>query len=450
MRGMLASLVALLTSAGILLAGGGLSGTLVAVRANIDGFSLTTIGLLMSSYYLGFIGGCYATPGMVRRAGHIRAFTALAAIAAVTMMTFPLKSNVVLWIFLRVIMGFCFAGLYMIIESWINEKATNDNRGKVLSVYRIVDFAAMTIGQYLLVLADPKSFVLFSIVAMLITISIVPVAMTRVEGPSPPEQTQLGLKKLMRVSPLALSGAFAVGFANSAFWAISPVFVQQLGYGAGMVATFMSAVIVCGAVAQWPIGSLSDLVDRRLVLIGVSGAAALAGVFLMVQGPSSAGMLILGAALFGVFAMPVFGLSAAYANDFAEPHEFVAVSGGLLLVYGVGSVFGPIAAPIVMNMAGPSALFGYTALIHVALVLFGLYRLTQRDALPPEEQGEYVPVPRTTPAVFEIDPRATEEEDQVNDEGKSNDGAPAAERDEGEESAPAHSSLLSASSSPSV
>ena len=407
---MLSSLAALLLSAGILLAGGGLQGTLVSVRANLEGFPLPVIGLMMSIYYAGFIAGCFVTPGLVRRAGHIRAFAALAAILAATVLTYAIDVNVPLWFCLRVVTGFCFAGLYMIIESWINEKATNENRGKVLSVYRIVDFAALTVGQYLLVLAEPSGFVLFSLVAILTALSIVPVAMTRVEGPTPPEQTRLDVGKLWRVSPLGMAGALAVGFANGAFWAVGPVFVLQLGYGAGMVATFMSAAIVLGAIAQWPIGFVSDLVDRRLVIIGSAGAACIAGGLLWWAAPSSPAALIFCAAAFGIFAMPLFGLSAAHANDYAETDEFVAVSGGLLVIYGVGSIAGPFIGAFIMGAFGPFSLFAYTALIHLALVAFGLYRLTQRAGLSPDEQGDYVAVPRTTPAVFEIDPRSAEEE----------------------------------------
>ena len=410
MRRMLLSLAALLISAGILLAGGGLQGTLISLRANIEGFSLPLIGLMMSIYYVGFIAGCFATPGMVRRVGHIRTFTALAAIAAAAFLTYAIDVNVASWMFLRVVTGFCFAGLYMIIESWINEKSTNQNRGKVLSVYRIVDLGALTIGQFLLVTADPASFVLFSLVAILVSLSIVPVAMTRVAGPKPPEQTKLNLRKLWRVSPLGVAGAFAVGLANGSFWAIGPVFVQTLGYDTTMVATFMSAAIIAGAAAQWPIGHLSDLVDRRKILIATAAAASGAGILLMTTAASAPGLLIFGVAVFGVFAIPVFGLSAAHSNDHAEPHEFVSVSGGLLMVYGAGSIAGPVIAAFVINAAAPAALFGYTAVVHAALALFGLYRMTQRKNVAPDEQADYVPIPRTSPAVFEIDPRSVEEQ----------------------------------------
>ncbi|GJL94181.1 MAG: MFS transporter [Hyphococcus sp.] len=405
MRRMLISLAALLISAGILLAGGGLQGTLVSIRANMEGFSLFTIGVLSSGYYAGFIAGCLATPGMVARAGHIRAFAALSAMAAAAALTYALSVEITLWVSLRILTGFCFAGLYMIIESWINEKSSNENRGQVLSVYRIVDLTAMTIGQFLLTAADPKSFVLFSLVAVLICVSIVPVAMTKAIAPEPLAQAKLNLPKLLRVSPFAVAGALAVGLSNGAFWAIGPVYVIELGFGTGMVATFMSVAIIVGALAQWPIGYLSDLIDRRKVLIITALAACASGLFLSSVDASTTWMVLAGGGLYGAFAMSIFGLSAAHANDHAESNEFVIVTAGLLLIYGMGSVVGPILAPLAMNVAGAQSLFLYTAVIHSTLFGFGVIRLFVRRSLPADQQEDYVLMPKTTPGAIELDPR---------------------------------------------
>ncbi|MFQ5562328.1 MAG: MFS transporter [Parvularculaceae bacterium] len=407
---MLLSLAALLASAAILLAGGGLQGTLVAVRANLENFPLPVIGLLMSTYYVGFIAGCLIAPSMVARAGHIRTFGALAAMAAAAALIYALSVHIVLWLALRLLTGFCFAGLYMIVESWINEKCGNRDRGKVLSVYRIVDLVAMTVGQFLLTLAPPEGFALFSLVSILITLSIVPVAMTKSIAPEPLTQTRLNVAKLFRISPFAAAGVLGVGMANGAFWALGPVYVQKLGFDLEMVAMFMSVAIVAGALAQWPIGYLSDLLDRRKVLLWTGAAAAASGAFLSAVGVASPTLLLLGGALYGVFAMPIFGLSAAHANDHAEADEFVSISSGLLLVYGVGSIAGAAIAPLLMDATGPAALFAYTAGVHSLLFAFGFYRILGSPAVPADEQADYVPVPRTSPAVFEIDPRSGDDE----------------------------------------
>ena len=400
------ALGSLFVSSAILLAGGALQNTLVSVRANIEGFQLQAIGVVMAGYYAGFILGCLMTPEMVRRVGHIRVFAALAAIAAASSLIFAIEPSTWLWTGLRVVVGFSFAGLYMLIESWINERSTNANRGQVLAIYRVVDFAAMTAGQYLLLLADPAGFVLFSIVAVLIALSIVPVALTRIEHPSPPREAKLNLRRLWTVSPLAAAGCFVVGLTNGAFWSIGPIYVQQMGYGSAMIATFMSAAILAGAAAQYPLGYLSDVLDRRMVLIVASLGATIAGFALMIAGASSEFAILAGAAGYGIFAMAIFGLAAAHANDHAEGEDFVAITGGLLLVYGLGSVAGPLVSPSIMASFGPSALFGYTAVMHAGLVLFGLYRTARRRNVPSEEQEDFVIARPTTPAVFEFDPRS--------------------------------------------
>ncbi|NNE42063.1 MAG: MFS transporter [Marinicaulis sp.] len=409
MQRMLLSLAALLISAGILLAGGGLQGTLVSVRANIEGFSLPIIGLISSGYYAGFVAGCVMAPAMVARAGHIRAFAALSALAASAALAYALSIEVVVWVALRVVTGFAFAGLYMIIESWINERTNNENRGQVLSVYRIVDLSAMTIGQFLLTAADPSGFSLFSLVAILICLSIVPIAMTKSTTPEPLTQAKLNLRKLIAVSPFAVAGALTVGLSNGAFWAIAPVYVVQLGFGTAMIATFMSVAIIAGALAQWPIGMLSDRFDRRRVLIATAFAAAASGAVLGLLGGTSTDAMLISAAFFGAFSMSIFGLSAAHANDHAESHEFVIVSAGLLLVYGAGSIAGPILAPLAMSYSGPAGLFMYTCSIHILLFLFGLVRLAISESLPADQQEDYVVIPKTTPAVLEIDPRSDDE-----------------------------------------
>jgi MFS family permease len=411
MRAIFSSVGALLISAAILLAGGGLLGTLVAVRAQLEGFPLPVIGLMMSFYYLGFVAGCFATPYVVARVGHIRSFGAFAALTAAASLCYVLALNIPLWLVLRLVTGFCFAALYMIIESWINEKSTNETRGQVLSIYRMVDLIAITLGQFMLTWADPAGFVLFSLVALCVCISIVPVSLTVAMAPEPLTKTSLNLKKLMRVSPLAVLGALAVGLSNGAFWGISPIFVQELGYDLFMVALFISAAIISGALAQVPIGWFSDRIDRRVVLILMGGASAASGVFLCFLAPVSQFYLLAGGCLYGIFGMSLFGLSAAHANDYAESDEFVAVSGGLLLIYGLGAILGPVLAPLVMEFTSPSYMFAYTAVIHGALFLFGLFRLTRRESVPVDDQEDYVPAgPRTTPAFFEIDPRSVVEE----------------------------------------
>lgn len=406
----LIALAAILIAATILLIGNGLQNSLLAIRANFEGFSLTITGLLLSIYYVGFIVGCRATPWLVMRVGHIRCFTALASVASTSALIHILIVEPTSWLILRAASGFCFAGLTMIVESWMNEEATNENRGSVLSIYRILDFIAATVGQWLLTIADPKGFALFLGVSILISLSLVPVALTTTRMPRQITSSKLNLKKLFQISPLAAVGATCVGTANGALWAIGPVFVLGIGFGIHEAAAFMSSIILAGALAQWPVGYLSDLVDRRKVLISVSGIACICGLALFFVGAQSLNSLLICAGLLGFFALPMFGLCVAHANDFATADEYVEVNGGLLLLFGIGAVIGPVVASFFMEHIAPSALFLHTAIIHCSLVLYGLYRMTQRAPVPLEEQGPYVPVPRTSPVVFELDPRAPEKE----------------------------------------
>jgi MFS family permease len=405
MRAVLSSIGALLISAAILLAGGGLLGTLVAVSAELNGFPLIAIGFLSSAYFAGFMAGCLATPHLVKRVGHVRVFAALSSLVAACALAHMLFINVPSWTILRALTGFSFAGLYMLIESWINEQSPNDKRGQVLSIYRMVDLAAITVGQFLLTLADPKDFMLFSLVAILISLAIFPISLSTSKAPMAVTSTKLNIRKLVRISPLAVVGCFAVGLSSGAFWGVAPVFVQQLGHPVFMVSVFMSVVIFAGAVMQWPMGWLSDKIGRRKVLILASLGGVVSGIFLWKLAPQSLGLMMAGGVLYGMFAMQIFGMAAAHANDYAQPDEFVSISGGLLLIYGVGSVIGPSIAPIVMSLAGPSSMFAYTAVVQGLLAIYALYRLTQRDA--PEDSDEYVPVarPRAALLVLRSDPR---------------------------------------------
>ena len=405
MRAVLSSIGALLISAAILLAGGGLLGTLVAVSAELNGFPLVAIGFLSSAYFAGFMAGCLATPYLVKRVGHVRVFAALSSLVAACALSHMLLVNVPSWAILRALTGFSFAGLYMLIESWINEQSPSDKRGQVLSIYRMVDLAAITVGQFLLTLADPKEFVLFSLVAILISLAVFPISLSTSKAPMAVTSTKLNIRKLAKTSPLAVVGCFVVGLSSGAFWGVAPVFVQQLGHPLLMVSVFMSVVIFAGALMQWPMGWLSDEIGRRKVLILVSIGGALSGVFLWKLAPQSLAFLMAGGVLYGMFAMQIFGMAAAHANDYAQADEFVSISGGLLLIYGIGSVIGPSVAPIVMSVAGPSAMFAYTAVVQGLLAVYGLYRLTQREA--PEDSADYVAVarPRAGWLILRSDPR---------------------------------------------
>lgn len=403
-----AAIGALLLSVAIMVTGNGLQTTLITVRANLEAFDATQIGLLISSYYAGFAAGCVALPYLVARVGHIRTFAALAAVASGTALIYPMVIEPWVWWLLRALAGFAFAGLYTVIESWLNDRATNRNRGGLFSVYRVVELSASTGGLLLLNVASPEGFQLFSVAAILIALALVPVAVTRAVAPAPVAAARLRPGRLYKASPLGVVGIFLVALANSAYWGLTPVFVQRIGYGIAEVSLVMAALLVGGAVAQYPVGWLSDRFDRRTVLIVTAALSAVAGAGMAAVAQLGSFPVLLGASVaFGALSMPLYSLLIAHTNDFLEPGEFVQASGGLLLIYGIGAVIGPTLGSWVMLERPAWLLFFYTAAVHVTLVLFGLWRATRRAPPPAEEQGKFTaPPPLTTPQGFELDPRA--------------------------------------------
>ena len=392
----ISAIAALLFAAAILYAGNGLQSTLLSVRGDIEGFPTTVIGLLASAYYAGFILGCRLVPGMIQGVGHIRAFVALASIASSSALAHILFVEPIAWGGLRFITGFSFAGLTMVLESWINERATNENRGKILSVYRIVDLGAVTIGNGLLAIAPPEGFQLFVLVSILISIALVPVALTRSSSPAPLETAKLDIVQLYKVSPVGAIGAAATGLANAAFWGMAPVYVQELGYGAAAIAAFMSTAIIGAGLFQFPTGWLSDKMDRRMVIFASSllgtGASALLATFAGLSENAMLGFSF----LFGAFIIPVFGICAAHANDHAAVGKAVATSGGLLLLYGVGSVVGALVGALVMSAFEPAALFWYIAGVYLVLAVFTLLRIgIKRRPRIIGKKSRYIPMAKS-------------------------------------------------------
>lgn len=393
----------LLVAAAILLAGNGLQGTLLAVRANIEGFPTSLIGVLMSAYFAGFVLGCRFNPSFIKSVGHIRTFLALASIASAAALIHPLYVDVWMWAILRAVTGFCFAGLIMVIESWINERATNANRGEILSVYRVIDLTATTAGNALLATANPAGFQLFAVVSILMSLALVPVALTKTDAPKPIETARLNIPRLFKLSPVAAVGAPMIGLANASFWGVGAVYAQKLGYNTAQIASFISVVIIGAALLQWPLGWLSDRIDRRRVMLGASLLGVASALALAAFGGKSAELLLVLGALFGAFVIPMFGLTAAHANDHAQVGEAVSTNGGLLLLHGCGSVVGATLGATVMSIFGPPSLFVYIAVVYVFFSAFCLYRILTSPPVPEAQKSPFTPLPKhPVPTVFEI------------------------------------------------
>ena len=409
---MIASVSALLTSLALLLAGNGLLTLLLPTRAALDGVATGAIGLAMSGYFVGYVAGCLLTPRIVQRVGHIRSFSALAALAAATALAYALAGDAVAWFMLRALSGIAMSGLTMIVESWLNDRATDETRGKIISVYRIVDLSAVSVGQLLLSVAPPAGFELFSLSAILIVLALVPTAVSTAQAPAPIQNVKIRLFYLWRISPLGLAAALAVGVGNGAFWSLGAVFGQKTGLDTVGISLFMTATVVGGAVMQVPIAALDRLFDRRLILIGVALATSVVSAIAAFLAPISVTWAVISGFVLGGLFLPIYGLALAHANDRLEAGDFVVMSGGLLLTYGLGAIVGPPIASFLMEASGPRALFLHISVVWLLLVLFGLWRLKARPPVALEEQAELVPTPRGG-TMFELDPRVEEAEPDV-------------------------------------
>lgn len=375
---------ALLLSTSLLLMGNGLQGALLPVRGGLEGFSPAALGVLGSAYFLGFAGGCISGPRVIARSGHIRAFAAAVAIASATVLAHAMVVNPLVWWILRAITGACLATLFMIIESWLNEKSSNEDRGRVFSLYTIIQLTVIALGQLILTIAEPTDFPLFCVASILISLSAVPLVLTRASVPEPVEATYFDPRRLFATSPVGVIACLVVGLTNGSFWSLAPLFVQDSGGTAEQVAFFMSATVIAGAVGQWPLGRVSDRIDRRRVIQVAGSGAALPGLGLGWLSGLSPNLVLLGGVGYGLFAFPLYAVSVAHTNDFVSPEGYVEAASGLLLVFALGAVVGPLVASALISYWGAWSLFVFTAGIHAALVLYVMARMPMR-ARPKKE-----------------------------------------------------------------
>jgi MFS family permease len=405
--------LALLVSTVFLLSGNGLHSLLLPLRGASEGFSTNDLGLLGSGWAVGFVLGCLTAPTVVARVGHIRAFACSAACAAIIVLLNGILVHPLAWIFLRAGSGFFLAGAFMIIESWLNERTSNESRGTVFAVYLSVTYFALTAGQFGVAAGDPRTSTLFMVGAILFCLAVLPTALSTAASPRPLVRARLDLKKLFHNSPVAFVTVLLVGCVNGAVGTLAAVWGAQIGLATGFIALMVGIMIVSGAVTQYPVGRISDLTDRRYVIAGAAFLASLAGLAIVVLKPASPELVIPLAGLYGAMTYPIYGLAVAHANDYAEASDFVAVSGGLLLLYGFGTMVGPLAGSAAMTTLGPQALFLVTLIAHSAMAGYAIFRTYRRAPIPENVREAYqtVPSPKaiTTPETAALDPRAEDQ-----------------------------------------
>lgn len=383
---------ALLLGIGFIMLGNGLQGTLLGVRATLEGFPTTVTGFVMTGYYAGFLVGSWLAPKILERVGHIRVFAALASIASASILVHAIFVDPWTWGAMRLATGFAYAGLYVVAESWLNDRATNETRGQILSIYMIVTLGGMALGQLLLNAGDPGDFQLFILISVLISVALVPISLTATRAPDFEAPTPVGLMELYSISPLGIFGSFANGVAAGTVFGMGAVYAGLSGMNTAQTSLFMGAIITGGMMMQWPIGWLSDIFDRRRVIAAVAvTAAGLAAIGAYAELPFWGEVLV--ALAFGGASLPMYSLCGAHTNDYLKPDQMVGASSGLILINGLGAALGPGAVSAAMEFVGPDGFFWWLATIFLVIGAFALYRMARRQSVPLADQGSFVAMP---------------------------------------------------------
>ncbi len=388
------SFSALFASISLLQLSSGAIGPLDVLSGVQEGFTTTQIGLLGSAHFTGFFIGCWWAPRLMGEVGHSRAFAAFAAAGAIGAIAHPLMVQPLAWAALRLMTGLCVAGCYTVIEAWMQAKLTNQNRGRVMASYRVVDTVASAMAQLMIGALAPASYMSYNILAILCCACLFPLTLTKLKQPATPKSPRLRPIKTMMTSPLGAAGVIVAGISGASFRMVGPFYGGEIGLTAPQIGYFLASVLVGGALAQFPVGFLADKFDRRKVLIGISALGIVASVLFASLSPTNFLEIALLAALFGAFTYPVFSISTAHANDFAKAESVVELNASLMFLYGIGAIFSPLIASILIEKFGPSALFVFIAVAHVFLVAFGLYRMLVRE--PRLHKTRYTYVPRTS------------------------------------------------------
>ena len=393
---------ALLLGMLLLMLGNGVQSTLLGVRGAIEGFSTFELSIIMSGYFVGFLGGSRITPLLIRRVGHIRVFAALASLVSAILILYPTITDPWVWIALRVFFGFCFSGVYVTAESWLNNAVTNENRGKALSLYLIVQMAGMVAAQSFLLTGDPSGFILFVIPSVLVSLSFLPILLSINPTPAFEATKPLSLRELYGISPLGCVGVFMLGGVFSAQFAMAAVYGTEAGFSVAQISLLVGVIYTGALLFQYPIGWISDRMDRRLLIMMVSLGGGAAGMLGAISGNVYA--LVLGAAFFvGGLSNPLYALLIAYTNDMIEGEDMAAASGGLIFINGVGAIAGPLITGWMMGVIGPSGFWLFIGALMTATGVYAAWRMYSRPAAPaPDETVSYAPLtPTATPVAVE-------------------------------------------------
>jgi MFS family permease len=391
---LLISFAALFLSVVLLQLGSGGVAPLDALSGSDLGFSNSQIGILGSSHFFGFFIGCWWAPRLMGEVGHSRSFAAFVAAGTIGIIAHMMVVNPMAWALLRMLSGLCVAGCYTIIEAWLQAKATNDTRGRVMGVYRIVDICGSLGAQLVIGVLSPAAYFSYNLLAILLCAALLPVVVSKSEEPAMPAAPRLRPRLAWDRSPLAAMGVVVSGITGAAFRMVGPIYGLEVGLSPHQIAVFLAAYVLGGALVQLPLGWLADRFDRRWVLIGISVASLASCALTIAVAGFGAELIYLAAAFFGATTMPVFSVSTAHGHDFASDDERVELSAAFMFLYAIGAIASPLIASRLIESYGASAMFGFIFLAHLLLILFGLVRMRARPS--PEDRTRYINMPRTS------------------------------------------------------
>lgn len=399
---------ALLLGMFLLMLGNGTQGTLLSVRGALEGFSPTTMSYVMTAYYVGFLLGSKLAPQLIRRVGHVRVFAALASLVSAAFIGFAMAPDPYIWALLRLVVGFGFSGVYVVAESWLNDAATNETRGQALSAYMIVQMLGLVLAQFIILMADPSGFVLFAVISILVSVSFAPILLSVSPAPAFHSSPPMTLRRLFKTSPLGSVGAFILGGVLSVLFGMTAVFATEtsLATETGLATVEISMLVgvsYLGAVImQYPIGWMSDRMDRRLLIVIVTGFAAVSIAVALPFAGSFYTRLALGF-LIGSTGGPLYSLLIAHTNDYLEPEDMANASGALVFLNGIGAAGTPVLVGLAMTRYGAFSYYYALILLMGSIAVYGAFRMTRREAIPVEDTMSYTPVmPQSTPIAAEV------------------------------------------------
>jgi MFS family permease len=382
----------LLLGMGVLMLGAGLQSTLLGVRATLEGFPTLVTGIVMSCYYVGYVLGTIIAPPLLRQVGHIRVFAALAAIASVAVLVQGCLVNPWIWAPMRLTSGLCFAGIYVVAESWLNDRANRSNRGRLFAMYMLVLYVGLGAAQFLLILSNPLTPTPFMLVSVLISLAMVPIVLSAQRLPEPAAPRKVRLRELYGNSPLGVAGVTVSGLTSAIIFSMGPVYARLSGLETSGVAAFMAVSILAAVVTQYPVGRLSDRMDRRTVIAAVCTLAALVAGCIVAFGGMPHTLFLTLAAVFSGLVLTLYSLSVSHVNDKLEPAQMVAASSALLLLNGSAAAVGPVLAGSLMTAFGPPAYFAVLAALTATLAIYDLWRKSRRRPVPPSQKGPFIGV----------------------------------------------------------